>query len=214
MYVVKYKNRVVLGIIPWNSKYISDVFRVRYRENIEIPVEEPQESSFPFNINDEIIVYKAEEKRDLNINPLIEYYYGPTWEFVNDKAIATYEIRPLQLLDVKNNYKTIAANLRYAKEIEGTKIVINDNEFSLETDRESRKKYIEKLITMTSTSINWKFKEGWATLTKVDLQRICNTLEDHVQSAFEDEYNLCNLIDQATTVDDILSIEQLNSKLI
>ena len=41
MYAVKYKNMVVIGLIPWNAKYILDVFKIRYRVNIDIPLEEP-----------------------------------------------------------------------------------------------------------------------------------------------------------------------------
>ena len=38
MYVVKYKERVILGLIPWNWKYITDVLIIRHRVTIDIPI--------------------------------------------------------------------------------------------------------------------------------------------------------------------------------
>jgi hypothetical protein len=208
-YIVKYKDRVVLGIIPWNNQYIMDVLRTRYRVNIEIPFIEPAESSFPLVVNDDVIIYPAEEDRQSSINPLIEFYYGPTWEFLDNKVIAHYEVRPLDLDSVKSNYKAKAAMLRYKKEVEGTLIILNETEFKLETNRDSRIKFSEKLVSM-SNNVNWKFEEGWVSLTKENMQSIIDTIETHVQAAFDEEYNLHVLIEQAQNVDELLAIESLN----
>lgn len=210
MYVVKYKDRVVLGIIPWNNKYIMDVMRVRYRENIEIPYLEPEASEFPLQITDTIVIYPAEENRSSEINLMIESYYGPTWEFLENKVIAHYEIRPLSLDDAKINYKGKAALLRYPKEIQGTKVTLNGIEYSLETDRESRRKYLDKLISIGSQTVNWKFAEGWTTLNKQDFESIVAAIDAHVQSAFDEELGLITQINNALDVNTLLAIEALN----
>lgn len=211
MYVVKYKDRVVLGIIPWNEKYITDVLRMRHREIVQLPVDEPETTVFPYVVNEHVTIYMAEENRPSNINPWIEQYYGPTWDFSNDKVVANYQVIPLALDDAKSNYKTIAANLRYKKEIAGTTIVINDTEFTLETDRESRKKYFEKMVTIGDNTINWKFIEGWVTLDRITLQSIVNAIELHVQNCFTEEFNFSNIIDACSSAEELLAIQELNT---
>ena len=211
-FVVKYNDIVVLGIIQWNNKYIMDVMRSRYDVEIEIPKIEPDASQFPLVLNDGVTIYPAEEDRQSSINPMIEYYYGPTWEFLENKVIAHYEVRPLDLDSVKGNYKAKAAFLRYQKEISGTKVVINDMEYALETDRESKTKYIHKLVSVDeNASINWKFSNHqWVVLTKQNLQQIVSAIDSHVQSAFDEEYNFNIQIDAAQTVQELLNITELN----
>jgi hypothetical protein len=209
-YVVKYKDRIVLGIIPWNNQYIMDVMRTRYRVNIEIPLIEPDNCSFPLVVNEDVTIYPAEEDRQQLINPMIEFYYGPTWEFLENKVIAHYEVQPLDLNSVKQNYRERVASKRYDKEIAGTSVEINGIEYKLKTDRDSRFKYVEKLVLMEDdTTINWKFDEGWALLNKENLQSIVSSIETHVQNTFDEEYNLNVILDQAQTVQDILAIEEL-----
>lgn len=211
-YVVKYKDRVVLGIIPWNNKYIMDVMRSRYSELIEIPSIEPAESEFPLVVNQDITIYPAEEDRPGSINPLIEFYQGPTWELVGNKVIAHYEVLPLDLNSMKQNYKAKAAFLRYKKEIVGTKINLDGIEYTIETNRESRSKYIERLTSMGDSSINFKFQEGWVSLTKENMQSVVAAIESHVQTCFSEEYALNVTIDAAQTAEDLLAIEALNKQ--
>ena len=211
MYIIKYKNIVVLGIIPWNNQYIMDVFRSRYNVLIEIPFIEPQASEFPYVVNEDITIYPAEEDRPGSINPMIEFYQGPTWEFLENKVIAHYQVLPLDLNSVKQNYKGKAANLRYVEEIKGTIVNINGVDIFIETNRNDRTKYIEKLAIMPDEStINWKFQEAWISLTKENMQAIVAVIETHVQNAFNTEFNLNLLIDAAETVEELLAIEPLN----
>ena len=210
MYVVVYKGRVVLGIIPWNNKYIMDVMRSRHNETIEIPYLEPDTSQFPYQVNADCVIYPAEEDRSSNINPMIEYYYGPTWEFLTAKVIAHYEILPLTLDNAKYNYKAKAADLRYKQEITNTTVIINGIEHEIETDRLSRTKFVEKLSISSNESITWKFKNSWQIITKTDIQTIVDKIDEHVQGVFDEEYALVLLIDQAQSANDLLDIEALN----
>lgn len=211
MYVVKYKQRVVLGIIPWNSQYISDVMRSRYRVTVDVPFNEPDASQFPLVINSDITIYAAEEDRPPTINPMVEFYYGPTWDLVGNKMVARYQVLPLELENAKGNYRTKAAQLRYAKEIAGTKVEFNGTEYSIETTRGQRSKYVEKFVTMTDTqTVNWKFSEGWVTLTKAQLLTVVNAIDEHVQGAFDYELGLVFTINAATSNEQLLAIEELN----
>jgi len=210
MYVVVYKGSVVLGIIPWNNKYIMDVMRARHNETIEIPYIEPAASQFPYQVNADCIIYPAEEDRSSNVNPLIEYYYGPTWEFLETKVIAHYEVVPHTLEYAKYNYKAKAADLRYKQEIANTSVTVNGIDHEIETDRLSRTKFIEKLSISSNESINWKFKDSWQIITKADIQIIVDKIDEHVQGAFDAEYALSLLINQSQSFIDLLAIEALN----
>jgi hypothetical protein len=210
-YAVKYKNSIVLGIIPWNNKYIMDVFRTRYFIDIELPSQEPTIENFPYQVNSDIIIYPAEEQRSGDINPLVEYYLGPTWELSESILIAKYEILPLPLNDAKNNYRDLASKIRYDREISGITINIANNEYKIETNRDERIKYIEKLSSMEDNSIvNWKFSEGWASLTKNDFMTIVTSISAHVQNAFDYELELTNAINNSSSIEQLLSIEDLN----
>jgi hypothetical protein len=187
-----------------------DVMRSRHQETIEIPYLEPDTSQFPYQVNADCIIYPAEEDRSSNINPMIEYYYGPTWEFLATKVIAHYEILPLTLDSAKYNYKAKAADLRYKQEIANTSVIINGINCEIETDRLSRTKFVEKLSVSSNEPITWKFKDSWQIITKTDIQTIVDKIDEHVQGAFDAEYALVLLIDQVQTANDLLAIEALN----
>ena len=211
MYVVKHKERIVLGIIPWNHQYIQDVMRNRYRVNIELPYLEPEATEFPYVVNNDITIYPASEDRDPVINPMVQQYYGPTWEFLEDRAVAHYEILPLELHAAQSNYRARAAAYRYDKEVSGTKVTINDVEYDIETDRSSRSKYVEKYVMLSDgQTVNWKFTDQWVTLTKQNIQSIVQAIDSHVQGAFDWELSMINTINSATSLEDLLNVEELN----
>lgn len=212
MYVVRYKGNVILGIIPWNAKYITNVMKTRYRIDVDIPAQEPSATEFPYEIIPDLVVYPAEEDGLVAINPMIEYYYGPVWEFIENKVIAHYEVHLLPLENAKNNFKEKATNLRYEKEVSGVKVEINNTEYNVETDRESRSKFVQKLISMQENqTVNWKFGTSWEVLTKQQVHNIVSAIDNHVQSAFDEEYQLNVLINEAQESSQLLLIEQLNN---
>jgi hypothetical protein len=211
MYVIIHKNRVILGILPWNHQYFTDVLRTRHRIKAELPRNEPPASSFPWVIDADTKIIPAEENRPNINNPLIEYYYGPTWEFTEDKAIANYEVKQHSLDDAKSNYKAKAAQQRYDQEVSGTTITIDDVEYTIDTDRSLRSKYIEKYVSMGDT-VNWKFNQGWKVLTKEQMQEIVVLVDTHVQGTFDEELRLNTVIDQCESSEELESIEELNKK--
>jgi hypothetical protein len=212
MYVVIYKDMVVLGVIPWDTRYIKDVLSIRYGETVELPYREPDISEFPLQANENVKIYPAEEKYAQSVNnPLVEYYHGPSWEFLENKVIGHYVVNKHDLSSAKGKYKDRASDIRYKKEISGTTVTINNNQHFIETGRMQRSKYIEKLLSMEE-SVNWKFQDQWDILSKVDIQKIVSTINTHIQSAFDEEYNFNLLIEQAESIEDLLAIEELNKQ--
>jgi hypothetical protein len=211
MYVIIHKNRVILGILPWNSQYYTDVLRSRYRITTELPRNEPAPDVFPWEIDADTKIVPAEEVRPNIENPLVKYYYGPTWDFLETKVIANYEVIPHAIEDARANYKVKAGTQRYEQEVSGTSITINDVEYKIETDRSSRTKYIEKYVSMGDT-VNWKFNEGWVVLTKTQMQSIVAAIDTHVQSAYDEELRLNAVIDACETAEQLEAVEELNKK--
>jgi hypothetical protein len=209
MYVIIHKNRVIAGILPWKAQYFTDVLRTRHRILTELPRNEPEASAFPWTIDADTKIIPAQEDRQQSINPLIEYYYGPTWDLTETSAMAHYEVRPLAIEDCQTNYKAKAGALRYDQEVAGTTVTIDSVEYKIETDRGSRAKYIEKYVTMGDTA-NWKFNEGWKQLTKEQLYSIVSAIDTHVQTAFDEELRLNQVIDQCVSTTELLAIEELN----
>lgn len=210
MYVVINKNKVILGILPWNPKYFSTVLKMRYKITATLPKTEPESSEFPYVIDEDTVIKIAEENRSSDINPMVEYYYGPLWEFVDDKVIANYEIKTQDLDSAKGNYRQRAAMLRYESESSGTTVTIDSVEHAIETSREARAKYVEKYLMMGDDPISWKFQDSWQTITKQNMLDIIHAIEAHVQAAFDEELNLVEQINAAESIEALLSIEPLN----
>lgn len=211
MYVIIHKNRVILGILPWNSQYYTDVLRSRYRITTELPRNEPAPDVFPWEIDADTKIVSAQEVRPNIENPLVKYYYGPTWDFLETKVIANYEVIPHAIEDARANYKAKAGTQRYEQEVSGTSITIDDVEYKIETDRSSRTKYIEKYVSMGDT-VNWKFNEGWVVLTKTQMQSIVAAIDTHVQSAYDEELRLNAVIAACETAEQLEAVEELNKK--
>lgn len=211
MYVVINNNKVVLGILPWNPKYFSTVLKSRHKVTSTLPKTEPDSTEFPYVIDENTVIKCAEENRSHEINPMVEYYYGPQWEFVDDKVIANYEVKTQDLDSAKGNYRQKAAMLRYEKELSGTIVTIDGVEHAIETSREARAKYVEKYVMMGDDPISWKFQDSWQTITKQNMFEIIQAIETYVQSTFDEELALVEQINATESNEALLNIEPLNT---
>lgn len=218
MYAVKYKERVILGIIPWDNKYIMDVMRNRHNVTVELPYLEPDASEFPLQVDaisvfeflppETITIYPAEEDRDVNINPMIQYYHGPTWETGETTITARYTIELLSMDDARDNHRHRAADMRWQQENRGVLVTVDDQEFRVSTQRDQRSKWVETLQNMGDT-VNWKFGQVWTTLTRSQVANISAAVHAHVQAAFDEEMRLFDRIQQAQDHDQLLAITEL-----
>lgn len=213
MYVVKYKDQIVLSTELWDSTHIVSWMKMNHELVISLPFDKPDDSDFPLVVNEDCMIFPVEVDRPAEVtNPLVHYYYGPLWEILPNKVVAHYELHNLELHVVKGNYKGKAAYLRYQKEIAGIKVTIDGKEYQIDTNRESRSIFFRQLVTMSDTDvINWKFSnENWVQLTKQNLQLIVDSIDAHVQSAFNEEYALSLEIDSKQSVEELVSMTSLN----
>lgn len=150
-------------------------------------------------------------------NPLFEEFAGPYWTIYDNYITGYYDKidRPLHFIkgDMKNQ---IAAN-RYNVEISGITYTFADNTtVGLYTEREERNVYLDALLVMgDEDTIDFKFKNGvFKTVNKLELQAIVAAGSLHIKNAFAWESTKTIEIDNATTLDELKSIELRHSSQI
>jgi hypothetical protein len=204
-YAIVHKGRVIVGPLAWAQKYFTDVLKIRHRIQASIPGKDPDE--LPFVIDENTKIHAAQENKP-EIDLMTQYHYGPLWDLTGDVAIANYEIREQDIESARNNFRAYAAHERYKKEVAGTKVTIQATEVSVDTTREGRAAIIQKhTLLADGETANWKFPEGWLTLTKSDLSAVVAAADLHVQQAFDWEKTINDEIDAATTAEELHAIE-------
>jgi hypothetical protein len=145
-------------------------------------------------------------------NEKIETYHGPYWNFENkDLAVGTYEIKEKQLGSIRELLINDAAAERYRREVAGTTTEIQGTTVTLDTSRDGRNVFIQKYTLMgEADAVNWKFPEGWLTLTKSDLGIAVAAGAAHIQGSFDWEKAKIEEIEAAetaTVLDAIVIVE-------
>lgn len=203
-YVVINKSKVIIGPMAWSQKHFTDILKIRHKIIANIPGIEPSE--FPYVIDENTKVHEVLENRP-EINSTIQYHYGPLWDLSDSIAVANYEIRDISIESARDNFRSIAAAERYKKEITGTTAVIQDLEVTLDTSREGRNIFVHKLLLMSEgQTTNYKFPEGWLTITKTELSTIAQVGENYIQSCFDWEKLINEQIDACVTNEELLSL--------
>jgi hypothetical protein len=204
MYAVVYKDKVIVGPMVWNRGIFEGSLE---RKDIKTSLPRVAPEQLPFVINEDAKIMLVEENRP-EMNPMVEYYYGPLWDVSGEKAIANYEVHDSPIAFAQVNFRQQAADERWKKEIVGTKINIQNTEVTIDTSRDGRNIFVQKYSLMADNeTVNWKFPEGWLTLTKAELGQIVNAGAAHIQSAFDWEKTINEQIDAATTKEELLAIE-------
>jgi hypothetical protein len=205
MYAIIHKGRVIVGPMGWTRGYFTDVLKIRHRITASLPNEAPSE--FPFVVDEDTVIKQATENRP-ECNPMIQQYYGPLWDVSGEVAVANYEVHDLSIESAQNNHKILAAQARYKKEIKGIKVNVQNTEVTVDTDRGSRDIFAQKYLLMTELeTINWKFPEGWLTLSKTELGTVVAASTQYVQECFDWEKNIVDEIMATTTLEQLLDIE-------
>lgn len=206
MYAVVYKNRVIVGPMGWNRAIFQGSL-AKEGVNQTLPRVVPEQ--LPYEVTPDAQIMAVQEDRP-TLNPLVEYYHGPHWEVQSDKAIAHYHVFDIELSSARGGFKDLAAQERYRKEVAGITHVVQGHIVTLDTSREGRNIFLQKLALMTDTDVvNWKFPERWVTLTKADLNQIVAAGAAHIQICFDWEKQISDQIDQAQTKQELLNIQIL-----
>ena len=204
MYAVVYKDRVIVGPMDWNRGIFSGALS---KNGITDTLPRVAPEILPLVLNADARICNVVENRP-EINSLVEYYYGPLWDTSGEVVVANYEVHDSPIEFARINLKNQAADERYKKEITGTTLTIQGTEITIDTNRGSRDIFVQKYLLMgEADTVNWKFPEGWLTLTKADLGQVVAAGVAHVQSAFDWELAIGSQVDAATTKEQLLAIE-------
>jgi hypothetical protein len=205
MFAVIYKNKVILGPTEWDRAFYKFRFRELGVNHETMPKTAP--SKMPYVVDENTKIVPATVIKE-PINAMIQYRKGPLWTFDETSATALYQATDMELSQARGNFRRQAADERYKKEVSGTKITIQETEVTLDTSREGRNIFIQKLSIMNDDDvINWKFPEGWFAISKAELTEIVLAGAAHIQSAFDWEKDINDQIDQAETSQQLLDIE-------
>lgn len=204
MYAVVYKNRVIVGPMDWNRGIFQGSLE---KEKITAALPRVAPDDLPMIINEDAKIMMVEEQRP-ELNPLAEYYYGPLWDVSGDRAIANYQVNDTPIESARFNFKQQAADERYKKEVAGTTLNIQNTEVTIDTSRDGRNIFVQKYSLMTENeTVNWKFPQGWLTLTKSELGSVVAAGAAYIQSTFDWEKTINDQIDAAETKEQLLAIE-------
>lgn len=203
MYAVIYDNRVLVGPMNWNRGMFQGALE---RKGIQYPLPRTAPDNLPLTINEHAKIMRVDEIRP-TMNPLVEFYYGPLWDITEETAIANYEVHDSPIESMRYNLKQVAAQERYKREVLGTTTTIQEQTVTIDTNRGARDIFVQKYLLMSDTdTVNWKFPEGWLTLTKQDLGTVVQAGAQYIQSCFDWELNIAEQIDLAQTKQDLLAI--------
>jgi len=207
MFALIHKNEVISGPRDWDRAFFTFILNSK-NVHLNVPIPRVSPDNLPYHIDDNTKIVLAEIVQ-ANINLMVEYHQGPTWEILEDKALAHYVAIDTPVEFARNNFKALVAAKRYEKEIKGTKTAIQNIEVSLDTSRDGRNIFIQKYSLMQeNTTVNWKFPEGWLTITKTELGQCVDASVTYIQSCFDWEKSYDDLINAATTKTELLQIEQ------
>lgn len=208
MYVLVHKERVLVGPRDWNRPMFEGALQ-KLKLQALLPRRDPQ--TLPIEIDEDTYITNASIVIPPH-NEKIETYHGPYWNFENKElAVGTYQIKDKLLSSIRELLRNQAAAERYRKEVEGTTTEVQGTTVTLDTSRDGRNVFAQKYILMADDeTVNWKFPEGWLTLTKAELGAVVAAGTAHIQGAFDwekDKIEEIEAAEDAAALDAIVIIE-------
>jgi len=117
-----------------------------------------------------------------------------------DKVV--YTAVDKNIADVKTYLKSVVANLRWRKELDGYQY----NDYDIVTDERSQVKMIGALLGIVAgvrvNNSKWKFKDGFKAVSNEDMAAICGATNAYIQSLYDKENGQIAEIEALETVAD------------
>lgn len=228
--LVENRQIVHLGPIPWRHRFIQSEL-----DDLEVSFTvSPAEMGY-VRINDNIEIFPVGEAIGDAGDSKWEDPVGPTWSFVEEEielprpeympeemrtpttwkreAIPTWSKQDKPLDQVKGFINNDVAAKRYVKEAAGTQVEIRPGvTVTADTSRDGRAIFVQVFATMAdNATVDWKFPEGWFTITKAELGAVIAGGFTYIQSQFDWEKGFTDRVDAATTIPALKAIyDELN----
>lgn len=176
-------------------------------EVVTIPPLPPAESGTLIGTN--LKFYKVQDIGIVGVyNPVIHNLNGPFFNFPEGVGLVEqYSVpidKPIDI--VKQELIAQVADYRWQLESGGTTVTLQGLTVSVSTARGERDIFAQALL-LGSNDGNWKFPEGWLTLSNTDLGTIVSTIMAWVQAAFTWEEGKVSEINACTTLSALAAIE-------
>lgn len=202
--LVENRQIVHLGPFAWNK------YRMLQSEldDLEVVFTVPPIEQGYIRINDNFEIFPVTDVVSPEIDPNFDSPVGPTWQYINDGAVATFDKADKSLDEVRATIKSVAAAIRYNKEAAGTKVTIAEGvEVTADTSRDGRAIFVQVYSTLPDGgSVDWKFPEGWMNVTKEQLGLIIAGGFTYIQEQFAWEKDIGDRADAAGTMDELKAI--------
>jgi hypothetical protein len=205
LYVLIDGEYVVNGPREWNAKSFQNTLSDDYEINYVLPMQ--KEDFGIIVINDTLRILPASLTYP-EYNSKIEYCDGPYWNYENNFAAGSFQVKDQPIDSVKANLKQIIAANRYNKEVAGTKTTIQELEVFIDTSRTNRNTYVNAYNLMADTdTVNWKFAEGWLVLTKEEMSNVVTTGSNYINAQFDWELSKVDEINNCTTLEELNNVD-------
>lgn len=209
--IVQNRQTILLGPMPWRQRMFQSEINDLYDQG-EIAQKYdilPVENGY-VNLGEGIEIFPVADSVTVpEHDPIYEALAGPFWAFWNDPkvAIPNYNVVPVDINLSKGALKNLAAAVRYNKEIRGTTTTVQGTTVTLDTSRDGRTIFTHAHSIMEDgATTNWKFQEGWLTISKEELNAIIMAGAAYIQAQFDWEADISSKIDAATTVEELKAI--------
>lgn len=200
MYAIVHQNQVILTQGNWNPIMFNNVLAEECGVTKRVYVAD--EANVPLIFNDDTKILKYFDLKP-NYNGRTEWIDGPVYEITENHVVGSYIVKELDLNIAKGNLKNQLPSLRYGKEIQTIKIVVQDQFVNIKTDRETRSILSSNIITCGDGYVNWKFDNLWLQLTKDDLTLILQQINNATQESYDWEFSKMLEIDNCQTLEQI-----------
>lgn len=204
LYVLTYDNRVLNGPRGWNYRSFESTLQDECNITYKLPVDYNEPGSLKISSN--VTIYSAQEDKNVDHNPKIEYLHGPFWNFDTGVALGTYQVVSHPVDAVQSTLKQVVANHRYNNEISGIKVTVQNTSIQIATTRGDREKWT-LWANQGIDNLKHKFNGVWLTLSNDDIKTIANAIHGHVQTHFEWEANKHEEIDACDTLEKLNAVE-------
>jgi hypothetical protein len=203
MYCLLDNNYIVAGPYEWNARRFSVELLEEYGISHNLPVIPNNE---PFIINETLqilpVVAIVHDEYNIKTQQLI----GP-YPIIDELGLSlTYTVIDRDIDAVKLELKHNVATNRYNHEVSGVNVNINDVEYTVPTDRESRNVILQSLALGVADK-SWKFGEQWVVLDSDNLRLVVDSILNHVQAAFDREQSLIETINSIDELDELALLD-------
>lgn len=210
--LVENRQIIHLGPIPWRHRFIQSEL-----DDLEVTYTVPPVEQGYIRINDNFEIFPVGEAMGDSGDSRWEDPVGPTWEYVDNQAIPTFGKQDKSLDQIRQFIKNDLAAKRYVKEAAGTQVEIRPGIMvTADTSRDGRNIFVQVYGTMADDStVDWKFPEGWFTITKAELGDVIAGGYTYIQEQFVWEKTYSDRVDAAIDVGELKAIyDELNPAVV